>query len=435
MRSGHVASWLVVGALALVGCKTGGQPPPPEVAPPPVAPERAPLAFAEALEALERADAQGWTKGECKRLSAAFSGVADALANDENRSRQADAARFNQAVVLSRCDDPRALKIFSRLAARHHDSAMAMTARERVRRGALSRDAAIEVLRQGIVAAAFAAPDSLTLLGRWLRERGEEDDLVEAKQQLQRALARRPRDARALGELALVQLAMALGPDGAGQLAAEHHLELAASDKRSADSKATLEMALLVCDQGLRVAPRNARLHNVRGLVQAARRDDTAAARDFAEARKLDPSLFAAHMNHAAVLSRFRGFDEAERAYRVALKLRPDDYDAKVGLALALRGQAAKKRTDAATRQRTEARQLLVAARAAAPQRPEAYFNHALLITGAPAEGGVAKACTPQTRELFEQARERSNDAEMRARADGWLKDLQVMCQFTSPAP
>ena len=44
-------------------------------------------------------------------------------------------------------------------------------------------------------------------------------------------------------------------------------------------------------------------------------------------------------MNYAAVNLSFRGFEQAQAAYQKALEMRPNDYDAHLGLALALRGQ------------------------------------------------------------------------------------------------
>jgi len=56
----------------------------------------------------------------------------------------------------------------------------------------------------------------------------------------------------------------------------------------------------------------------------------------------------------------------------------------------------------------------LTAAREAEPKRPEAYFNQALLVMGMSPERGPSRACTAQTRALFEQGRKRSDDAELR---------------------
>ena len=62
------------------------------------------------------------------------------------------------------------------------------------------------------------------------------------------------------------------------------------------------------------------------------------AVEEFANAAKLDPTFFEAQMNYAAVNLSFRGFEQAQSAYQKALEMRPNDYDAHLGLALALRG-------------------------------------------------------------------------------------------------
>ena len=63
------------------------------------------------------------------------------------------------------------------------------------------------------------------------------------------------------------------------------------------------------------------------------------AVKEFQTAAQLDPHFFEAQMNLAAINLSFRGFDKAEAAYRKALEMHPNDYDAHLGLALALRGQ------------------------------------------------------------------------------------------------
>src|SRR5205085_8782135 len=63
------------------------------------------------------------------------------------------------------------------------------------------------------------------------------------------------------------------------------------------------------------------------------------AVKEFSTAAQLDPHFFEAQMNLAAINLSFRGFDKAEVAYRKALEMHPNDFDAHLGLALALRGQ------------------------------------------------------------------------------------------------
>jgi cytochrome c-type biogenesis protein CcmH/NrfG len=71
-------------------------------------------------------------------------------------------------------------------------------------------------------------------------------------------------------------------------------------------------------------------------------------------------------------LPRLRGFEEAEHAYRAALDLRPKDYEARLGLALALRGQLDAKNKERLLPEIEKQREL---ARKAAPGRGEAQAN------------------------------------------------------------
>ncbi len=158
-------------------------------------------------------------------------------------------------------------------------------------------------------------------------------------------------------------------------------------------------MAALVCSQAIAKNPRWAPLHNTAGLIEVELGNLSRAAASFDEARRLDPGLVEAQMNLAALNLQVRGFARAEEAYRAVLALRPDDYDARVGLALAIRGQidaaSEPERVKAATKELEEAKRL-------APERPEAYFNQAILVqeyggrTGAPGEALANPGAAPR---------------------------------------
>jgi hypothetical protein len=90
-------------------------------------------------------------------------------------------------------------------------------------------------------------------------------------------------------------------------------------------------------------------------------------------------------MNYAAVNMQFRGFAQAEEAYRAALKMRPTDYDAHLGLALALRGQVNDSNFDKMV---AASAAELDAAKKAAPDRAETYYNEAILTQEFKARSG-----------------------------------------------
>jgi hypothetical protein len=72
----------------------------------------------------------------------------------------------------------------------------------------------------------------------------------------------------------------------------------------------------------------------------------------------------------------FRGFQEAEKAYRDALRLRPNEYECHLGLALALRGQINDGNFD---KNVAEAQKHLEEAKKIDGARPETYYNEAIL--------------------------------------------------------
>jgi len=108
------------------------------------------------------------------------------------------------------------------------------------------------------------------------------------------------------------------------------------------------------------------------------------AVKSFGKARALDPGFFEAHMNYGAVNLSFRGFQEAEKAYKAALKLHPDEFDAHLGLALAIRGQINPGNRKELLKKSEEH---LQKARQLEPDRPETYYNEAILTQEYKAKG------------------------------------------------
>jgi tetratricopeptide (TPR) repeat protein len=115
------------------------------------------------------------------------------------------------------------------------------------------------------------------------------------------------------------------------------------------------------------------------------------AVKEFQAAAQLDPKFFEAQMNLAAINLSFRGFDKAEAAYRKGLEMHPNDYDAHLGLALALRGQIDDSNYD---RQVTAVQTELDACKKIDGARPDAYFNEGILTQEYKAKGagGTDKA-------------------------------------------
>jgi tetratricopeptide (TPR) repeat protein len=122
--------------------------------------------------------------------------------------------------------------------------------------------------------------------------------------------------------------------------------------------------------------------------------------KSFGRARQLDPTFFEAQMNYAAVNLSFRGYEEAEKAYRDALKLHPKDYEAQLGLALALRGEINDSNFDKLV---AEAQQHLDEAKKIAPDRAETYYNEAILTQEFRAKRGNPVPTLQKAAEQYKQ--------------------------------
>jgi hypothetical protein len=95
-------------------------------------------------------------------------------------------------------------------------------------------------------------------------------------------------------------------------------------------------------------------------------------------------------MNFAAVNLGFRGFEQAQVAYRKALAMRPGDYDAHLGLALAIRGPITGAENDYDQRV-SQVQGELDAAKKIDAARPDAYYNEGILTQEFKAKGSLDK--------------------------------------------
>ncbi|TKD05328.1 hypothetical protein [Polyangium fumosum] len=408
-RRGMTMGAALLTALALTGCGAG-------VATAPVAPERNALSshatnepaspaaaarFQDGLLALARQEAtQKHDEASCRAAAAHFTAVADSRESASIRAR----AHYNAGVAYQRCQlDREAREQFTKALAAEptsHRARAELALLDFAASGGKNFDAAIaELTRAAVVDAQFKDATSLVHLGVLHLKRGREmpdadglTDSQRAKKYAQSALAVDDRALPAYNLLALIHL-------GTAQRKAEAPRARGALDKKKLDTQ-VLELAALVCSQAIRKDPRYAPIHNTAGMIQVELGDFTAAARSFDEARRIDPAFFEAQMNFAAVNLRFRGFSPAESAYRAALALRPNDYDARIGLAHALRGQIDEGNL---TQKFAEVRTELAKAKQSAPERPEAYYNEGILTQEyAAIAGGEHPELAPRkAKELF----------------------------------
>lgn len=315
---------------------------------------------------------QSWTQERCTEIAQQF------MAASEEVSAYWPEPIYNAAVVKQRCSEDAAARelyagILAKSASFHR--ARVQLARIDLAAGKLSVDRAIAEMQRAVLDAKYQNVEALTELARLQMQRDSsapdadgEHDMARAKRNLQRALAVDDSHMPTMNQLGIYYLTMAKRANGREALTETQN------KKGSAEG---LDLALLVTSQGIRRDQTYAPLRNTAGLIFFEMGDLTRASASFDAARRLDPRFFDAQMNFAALNVMVRGFASAEAAYRKALELKPNDYDAHLGLALALRGQIESAQDREATIDRVE--ENLTKARALDPNRPEAYFNLAIL--------------------------------------------------------
>jgi tetratricopeptide (TPR) repeat protein len=419
----RATTWGLVLGLWTTGC--GARALPPAATPPPegpVAAARPDPSFAQGLSEMARHERAGdWSEASCKETLALLLGGTPSAA-----------ASYDAGLVQRRCKHEGEAKAL-------FEAAVARDPRFYPARAALALgsagdpaglDRAIAELSTILRETRFSNADTLvslaTLQMRRANATADEEgtgDLDRAGKNLHRALAIDDSNMSALNQLALVHLQQA------------RHVGAAGAPRQEGKKAATqaLELAALVSAQAIAKNPRWAPIHNTAGLIEVELGNLSRAAAFFDEARRLDPRLLEAQMNVAALNLQVRGFARAEEAYRAVLAIRPEDYDARVGLALAIRGQIDEPsevtRVAAATQELEHAKQI-------APERPEAYFNQAILVqeyggrTGKPGEALVSLA---RAKGLYEQFIAKADGApaftEARERARDRLKDIQQMVE------
>jgi tetratricopeptide (TPR) repeat protein len=390
--------------------------------------------FNAAVDAMVEHDKKNdWNDEACKDIASQFEAV--------GKNAQ---ALFNAGLAYQRCNDDKnargrfeqALQADPKF---HH--ARAQIALYQYKADS-NEDAAIGALQQAVTDAQFQNVPALVNLAmvqiaRDSAQGGQDckDDYDCAKRNLQRALAIDDAYMPAFNQLALYYFQLAKKRAGAVKGTTKsskgRHVVTNAATTKRADVQ-QLELAALVCSQAIRKNPNYAPIHNTAGLIQTELGQINGAVAEFATAAKLDPKFFEAQMNYAAVNLGFRGFAQAAEAYKKALAMRPNDYDAHLGLALALRGPI--------TGAETNYDQLVAAAQAELdaakkidPNRPDAYYNEGILTQEFKAKAGGDKNKTiaelQNAKRIFQTFLEKANGkpeyegAIKRVKGDGTPKD------------
>src|SRR5580698_93421 len=418
---GRVAAGAIAAALS-AGCG-GGEPeakaPTSEganaapVAPPPV--EKSALErFGTALDTFTAHDkANDWMDQACSDTAHMFESAASAQSKGK-----LPAATYDAGLAYQRCGNDKEAK-------GHFQQALSDDPKFHYARAQLALyqfkadanvDAAIDALEQAVNDANFQNVPALVDLAMFqmLRDSdrvgancranvaGKDVDLQDfdcAKRNLQRALAIDDGYMPAFNQLALYYFGSAKKRGLTGGHKFGRTIATNAAIAKRGDVQ-QLELAALVCSQAVRKDANYAPIHNTSGLILNELGQVNTAVKEFQQAAGLDPHFFEAQMNLAAINLSFRGFDKAEAAYRKALEMHPNDYDAHLGLALALRGQIDDTNYD----QQVKAVQSeLDTCKKIDSGRPDSYFNEGILTQEYKAKNAGG---TPQAIAVYQQAKQ-----------------------------
>jgi tetratricopeptide (TPR) repeat protein len=351
--------------------------------------------YNDALQSMVAHDkANDWTDATCGQVAKAF---LDAAANQKaTMQKDMPEALYNAGLAYQRCNKDAEAKAQFQAAlnvdTKFHHARVQIALYDLKEKGDGAMEPVMLELQQAVADAQFQNVQALVNLAMLQMKRRSThtdqdgaNDFDRAKKNLQRALAIDDSYQPAFNQLALYYLEMA--KQKAGRSGKQHKTATFAKTKKA--DQAQLELAALVCSQAIRKNPNYAAIHNTAGLIQVELQVINSAVQEFQTAAKLDPSFFEAQMNYAAVNLSFRGFKQAEDAYRNALKVRPNDYDAHLGLALAIRGQINDSNFDKYV---ADAQKELDECKRLAPDRAETLYNEAILTQEYKAKGGGANA-------------------------------------------
>jgi len=409
-------------------------------APPPIE-RHAQEKFNAALDGLNGHDkANDWTDAACAEIAKMFESAADAQS-----SGKFPEATYDAGLAYQRCGDDKEAKA-------HFQKALADEPKFHFARAQLALyqfkaegnvDAAISALEQAVTDANFQNVPALVDLAMFQMMRdsdavgqncqakagGKDVELHDfdcAKLNLQRALAIDDGYMPAFNQLALYYFGSAKKKATVGRRKFGRTIATNAALAKRGDVQ-QLELAALVCSQAVRKNANYAPIRNTSGLILNELGQVNTAVKEFQAAAQLDPHFFEAQMNLAAINLSFRGFDKAEAAYKKALEMHPNDYDAHLGLALALRGQIDDTNYE---KQLSAVQGELDTCKKIDAARPDAYFNEGILTQEYKAKGagGTDKAVVvyQQAKEIF---RSFLDKAAGKAEYDGAVKKTKERMQ------
>jgi Tfp pilus assembly protein PilF len=343
--------------------------------------------YKDGLEAFAKHDKAGdWNEAACEETASIFLDAAD------EQDKKFLEAIYNAGVAWQRCKNAEKAKEFFNKAlaadSKFHRARVQLAIYAFAESQEKAIDKAIAELTQAaVVDAQFKNVEGLVQLGMLHMKRNSQTDkdgrtdMQNAKRYAQSALAVDDGYLPAFNLLALLYMEAAKLKAGKSS---KKGVAAANSKEKKVDTQA-LDLAALVCSQAIRKNANYAPIHNTAGMINVELGNLNAAVSSFNRARQLDPTFYEAQMNYAAVNLSFRGFAEAEGAYRAVIKMRPNDYDARLGLALALRGQIDDSNFDKMV---AGAAAEIAEAKRISPDRPETYYNDAILTQEYKAKSG-----------------------------------------------
>jgi len=332
-----------------------------------------------------------WNEALCTEVAGDFTAAAETQRKtaEKDSDKKFPEALYNAGLAYQRCSkDAEARAKFQAALAddpAFHRAKVQVALYDYKEKGDAALDSTITALQSAVLEAKFQNVDALVNLAMLEMKRGGQggwegckDDYDCAKLNIRRALAIDDGFMPAFNQLALYYLNTARAKvetkDTKGKK--KGGAMLSARGKTDQLSGQMLDLAALVCSQAIRKNASYAPIHNTAGLIQVELKNINSAVGSFNTARQLDPNFFEAQMNYAAINLSFRGFDQAEQAYRQALKMRANSYEANLGLALAMRGQINDSNWD---KNLAEAQSYLDKCKQLDANRPEAYYNEAIL--------------------------------------------------------
>ena len=292
-------------------------PPPPSGGPTKMAPTKrrriskaAKMGFVDAVKAYKKAKRKGINASNCADIAGNFASVFAA-------HPKLPEAGFNEGVVWEECGNlANAEKAYQGVLRKHpkHGPSLNNVGQIYFNKGQVG--IAVQYFTK---AAAAKSSEGYANLAVIQRNKALEDPqaLSTAVANVHRALAMDSFNIEAYGTLALVLY--------------DH-----------AKNRSQLEMARLICAQGMKVDAKYPPMYNIMGLIYLRMGKVTQALANFRQAATLNKNYLEALMNIGAITLSFRDYKSAEEAFRRVLKLnlkRETKVQALVGLGVALRGQ------------------------------------------------------------------------------------------------